>query len=70
MDAKFSPSTSFKKPSGNSLLILLTLLLCLLTLSFAQFFGQLESFSRLLLVPLGISAGISGLFGYFVVPLL
>ncbi|MEA5533758.1 phospho-N-acetylmuramoyl-pentapeptide-transferase [Crocosphaera sp. XPORK-15E] len=70
MDAKFSPSISLKKPSGNSLLILLTLLLSFLILGFAQLSGQFNHFSRLLLFPLGVSSAASGLFGYFIVPLL
>lgn len=70
MDAKFSPSTPLSKPSGNSLLILLTLLLGLLIVGFTQLFDQSSNLTQLLLFPLVISAVISGIFGYVVVPLL
>ncbi|MDJ0843770.1 phospho-N-acetylmuramoyl-pentapeptide-transferase [Crocosphaera sp.] len=70
MDAKFSPETSLTKPSGNHLLVLLTGLLLLLTLGFAEFFGQIISFSQILLLPLAVSAAITGIIGYGVVPFL
>ncbi len=68
VDAKFSPSTSLKKPSGNSLLVLLTVLLSLLVLGFAQVFGQLTTFTHILLLPFFVSATVSGVLGYIVVP--
>ncbi|MDJ0730133.1 MAG: phospho-N-acetylmuramoyl-pentapeptide-transferase [Crocosphaera sp.] len=70
MDTKFSPEISLTKPSGNNLLVLLTVLLLLLILGFAQFFGQLVTFSKILLFPLGICAAVTGLIGYGVVPFL
>lgn len=70
VDAKFSPEISLTKPSGNYLLVLLTVLLLLITLGFGQFFGQITSFSQTLLLPLGITATITGLMGYGVVPFL
>ncbi|MDJ0597839.1 MAG: phospho-N-acetylmuramoyl-pentapeptide-transferase [Crocosphaera sp.] len=70
MDAKFSPEISLTKPSGNNLLLLLTVLLLLIILGFAQFFNQLVNFSQILLLPFGISAAITGLIGYGVVPFL
>ncbi|MEL4894256.1 phospho-N-acetylmuramoyl-pentapeptide-transferase [Crocosphaera sp. Alani8] len=70
VDAKFSPEISLKKPSGSNLLVLLTVLLLLLVLGFAQFFGQLAAFSQTLLLPLGISAAVTGVIGYGVVPFL
>ncbi len=70
VDAKFSPEISLKKPSGNNLLVLLTVLLLFLILGFAQLFDQLASFSQILLLPLGISAAVTGLIGYGMVPFL
>ncbi|CCQ59765.1 MULTISPECIES: phospho-N-acetylmuramoyl-pentapeptide-transferase [Crocosphaera] len=70
VDAKFSPEISLKKPSGNGLLGLLTVLLLLLILGFAQFFDQLANFSQILLLPLVISAVVTGAIGYGVVPFL
>ncbi|ACB50263.1 phospho-N-acetylmuramoyl-pentapeptide-transferase [Crocosphaera subtropica ATCC 51142] len=70
VDANVSPEISLRKPSGNNLLVLLTGLLLLLTFGFAEFFGQLATFSQVLLLPLGVSAVISGLMGYGVVPFL
>ncbi len=70
VDTKFSPEISLTKPSGNNLLVLLTVLLLLLILGFAQFFGQLVTFSKILLFPLGICAAVTGLIGYGVVPFL
>ncbi|GBF78817.1 phospho-N-acetylmuramoyl-pentapeptide-transferase [Aphanothece sacrum] len=70
MDTKFFPSTSLKQPSGNSLLILLTLLLCFLSLSLIQMFSSATISGFSLLFPLGVSAALSGLLGYGVVPLL
>ncbi len=70
VDAKFSPEISLTKPSGNNLLLLLTVLLLLIILGFAQFFNQLVNFSQILLLPFGISAAITGLIGYGVVPFL
>lgn len=61
----------WKKPSGTTLLILLTVLLVLLTLGFegliSQNSGQISGF---LLFPLLVSAVISGGLGYVVVPIL
>lgn len=70
VDANVSPEISLRKPSGNNLLVLLTGLLLLLTLGFAEFFGELVTFSKILLLPLGVCAVISGLLGYGVVPFL
>ncbi|HAC64281.1 MAG TPA: phospho-N-acetylmuramoyl-pentapeptide-transferase [Cyanothece sp. UBA12306] len=70
MDAKSFPSISFKKPSGNNLLILLIILLGLISLGFAQFSGQLIPLSLPIISPLVVSGVISGILGYSVVPLL
>ena len=70
VDAKFSPFISLSKPSGNQLLILLTVLLLALVLGYSQLLGQLATFSRILLFPWALSAIITGLLGYLVVPFL
>lgn len=70
MDAKFSPSTLFTKPSGTFLLVLLIVLLNLLVLGLAQLVEQPVDFSLTLIFPLGISASISAILGYGIVPLL
>jgi phospho-N-acetylmuramoyl-pentapeptide-transferase len=58
------------KPSGTSLLLLLVGLLILLAVSFAQMAGQFPELGLDLLLPLGVSAAISGGLGVWVVPLL
>lgn len=70
MDAKFFPSTLITKPSGTFLLILLIVLLSLLGLGLAQLVGQPISFSLTLILPLSVSATISAILGYGIVPLL
>ena len=70
VDAKFSPSISLTKPSGNLLLVLLIVLLLGLILGFGQFLGQLVTFSRILLLPWALSAIITGILGYLTIPLL
>ncbi len=70
VDAKFSPSISLTKPSGNQLLVLLTVLLLAIVLGFGQLSGQLTAFSRILLLPGVISAIITGCLGYLAVPFL
>ena len=70
MDSKISPSTFFIKPSGTFLLILLIILLNLLGLGLARLVGQSIGFGLTLMLPLGISATISAILGYWIVPLL
>ncbi len=70
MDANIFSTTAFKKPSGNSLLILLTGLLTLLAVGFDQMAGKFPFHSLSLLLPLAISAGVSAALGYGVVPAL
>lgn len=70
VDAKFSPSISLTKPSGNHLFVLLVGLSLGLILGFAQLLGQLAPFSRILLLPWAVSAIITGLLGYLAVPFL
>ena len=70
VDAKFSPSISLTKPSGNHLFVLLVGLSLVLILGFAQLLGQLAPFSRILLLPWAVSAIITGLLGYLAVPFL
>ncbi len=70
MDAKFSLSTPFAKPSGTLLLFLLILLLSLLGLGLTQPIGQLIPLNLAVILPLGVSAAISAILGYGVVPLL
>ncbi|MBF2020384.1 MAG: phospho-N-acetylmuramoyl-pentapeptide-transferase [Hydrococcus sp. C42_A2020_068] len=70
MDAKLSLSTSLKKPSGTSLLILLILLSILLAILFACMADRFPEASFEILIPMGISALISAGLGYGVVPVL
>ncbi|MGK7941604.1 MAG: phospho-N-acetylmuramoyl-pentapeptide-transferase [Crocosphaera sp.] len=70
MDAKFFPSISLSKPSGNQLLVLLTVLLLVLVLGYAQLSGQLTTFSLILLLPWAVSAILTGILGYLAVPFL
>ena len=70
MDAKFFPSNLVTKPSGTFLLILLIVLLSLLGLGLAQLVGQPIRFSLTLIFPLSVSATISAILGYWIVPLL
>lgn len=68
VDAKFSPQTLLKKPSGNQLLILLGLLLS----GFAwivSFYNPGNS-TIPLLMPLLVSAAVAGGLGFWLVPLL
>lgn len=70
MDAKVSLPTPLSKPSGTSLLLLLTVLLFLLAVIFAQLAGQFPEGSFSMLVPLAICAAIAAALGYAIVPLL
>ena len=70
MDAKLFSPTSFKNPSGKSLLVLLTALLILLAIVFASSASQFQELTISLLLPLTASALVSAALGYGVVPLL
>ncbi|WP_267384704.1 phospho-N-acetylmuramoyl-pentapeptide-transferase [Cyanobacterium sp. uoEpiScrs1] len=70
MDAKFSPSNLIQKPSGTFLLILLTVLLNLLSLGLVRLIGRPINLSLTLMCSLDISATISAVLGYGIVPLL
>lgn len=69
MDAKSLPSP-LKKPSGTSLLILLTVTLICLAIALPSAISRSTSNSLAILVPLGISTLASAASGYGVVPLL
>jgi phospho-N-acetylmuramoyl-pentapeptide-transferase len=70
VDAKLSLATTLKKPSGKSLLILLSVTLAGLTIALVEIAGKPLSASLSLLAPLGVSALISAILGYAIVPLL
>jgi phospho-N-acetylmuramoyl-pentapeptide-transferase len=69
VDAKSLPTT-FKKPSGTSLLILLTALLILLAIALNIAIARPIADSLTLLAPLGVATLASAAIGYGVVPLL
>ena len=70
MDTNPSSAKLFDKPSGTQLLILLSFLLLGLAIALPFLAGNFPTDTLNLLLPLVVSAGISGAIGYWVVPIL
>ena len=70
MNSKAETPHLFVKPTGLQLLFLLTGLLLALALGLGGWQGTWSDLSHSLLLPLGVSAGLTALLGYWVVPLL
>jgi len=70
VDTNPSSAKLFDKPSGTQLLILLSFLLLGLAIALPFLAGNFPTDTLNLLLPLVVSAGISGAIGYWVVPIL
>ena len=70
MNTNPSSAKLFDKPSGTQLLILLSFLLLGLAIALPAVAGNFPADTLNLLLPLGVSAVISGAIGYWVVPIL
>lgn len=70
MEAKLLLPSAIRKPSGTSLLILLTILLGVFALTFDWVAGGFSQWQRSLTLPLAVSALLATGLGYWVIPIL